>query len=280
MSQKQNIKLYNSLTNVSDEYIEEAVNAVLDKAIVKRKKIRYLVPLAACLILVFSAFTVLAKTSWGTRIIDMFTSRTESGPCYSESGYDLSVDIKKVPISQLQGDVRQVSEIIAEQFDNYEPWDSWYPGSWYKEFPSSAEAIAFVGLKSLESLDWNLKELNTSLSVTGNAEGELQSLDIETDYKVEDIRLQAYSRIYTENYTDEIIFGIRTTEDISFTEAYYTTDNGLQCHIVTSTALESGYLSKEGYVVKNGVLYSLHIAYLEKDAKQAEELMCQWAELF
>ena len=86
--------------------------------------------------------------------------------------------------------------------------------------------------------------------------------------------------LYTEDYEEDITYGSRTTEDVVFTESFYTTDNQLQCHIITSTALGSGYLMMDGYLVQDGILYNLHIAYLDKDAKQAEYLLYQWANLF
>lgn len=36
----------------------------------------------------------------------------------------------------------------------------------------------------------------------------------------------------------------------------------------------------EGYIVDEGILYSLNIAYQENDSTQAMELMHQWANLF
>jgi hypothetical protein len=43
--------------------------------------------------------------------------------------------------------------------------------------------------------------------------------------------------------------------------------------------LGNGYAAIDGYLVDSGILYNLHIAYLEKDAKPAKDLLYQWAEL-
>lgn len=279
MSKNECIKLYNCITNVDDIFIEEAEAVTAGNRTKRSLRVR-LLPLVACFILAFCTVTVFAATNWGTHIIDMFTSRTEPGSDFSESGYDLSIDIEKIPVKLLDGDIQEVPGIIIKQYENYKPYDSWYPGCWQKKFTSFTAAKKYVGLSSLKSLDWNLEEQSTILIVTGNVEGKLQILQLETDYQVVDIRLQAFSHIYTEDYDEEITYGSRTTEDIAFTEAFYTTDNQLQCHIIRSTALESGYLMMDGYMVQDGILYNLHIAYLDKDAKQAEELLYQWANLF
>ena len=273
-------KLYQSLTNISDEFIEEVMEASsANRDVAKKRKMRYLIPFAACFVLVFSAFSVLAETSLGTQVIDMFTLRNQSGGDYRESGYDLLVNVKKFPVSEL-GEVKQVSKIILKQIKEYEPWYNLDSHSWYKKYETSEEAIAFIGLESLQMPDWNLKEEETALSVHGDEKGKLDFLQMETDYQSEDIRLQAFANIYLKGYEEEITYGVRTTEEVSYREDYYTTVQEQQCHILTSTALESGYLCKEGYIVKDGVLYSLNIAYQEKDTRQAEKLMCQWADSF
>lgn len=272
-------KLYNSLTNINDEFIEEMLNASTKAVVVKKKRVKYFISVAACIVLIFSTVSVFAKTGWGTQIIDMFTSRKQGSGHYTESGYDLLVDIEKIPVRKL-GEVRQVSKIILKQISEYEPWESWLPTVWYQEYSTSREAIAFIGLKSLQELNWDLEEQGTSLTVRGNREGELRNLYIETNYETDNIRLQAFSHIYLEGYGENITYENRTTENVSYEETYYISKNDFRCHILTSTVLQSGYLCKDGYIVKDGVLYSLHIVYQEQDKEQAEELMCQWADLF
>lgn len=280
MSKKECKISYYGLRNVSDEFIEEAQNTITENKSAKRLLRVRLLLFVASFVLLFYTVTVFAYTGLGTSIIDIFTSRTEPGSDFSESGYDLSIEVEKTPMYLLKGEVQEVSGIIVRQFESYKLIDSWYPGSWQKDFSSSAAAREYVGLESLRLLDWNLEEQSTKLMVTGNDIGELLFLQLETYYQVGDIRLQAYSHIYTEDYDQEITYGSKTTEDIVFTESFYTTDNKLQCHIITSTALESGILMIDGYLVEDSILYNLHIAYLDKDTKEAEDLLYQWANLF
>lgn len=272
-------KLYRSLSNIDDEYIEEMMQTSSVIVPVRRKPTKYYIMIAACIILVLSTATVLAKTHWGTQLIDMFTSRRPGTGPYTESGYDLLVDIEKIPIHKL-GEVKQVSQEIRKQMAAYQPTQSWYPNSWSKKYASAEEAIDFIGLDTIQKLDWKLEEKHASLTILGANNGDIKHISLETRYQECDVRLQAYTQIYTENYKEQVTYGARATEELSFGESYYTTKNDLQCHIITSTAMESGYLGMDGFIVKDGILYNLHIAYQQQDADIAEDLLHQWAEQF
>lgn len=106
------------------------------------------------------------------------------------------------------------------------------------------------------------------------------SVSVETLYTVGDIRLQFFATIYTAHTDGEITVSTATTENVGFSEAFHTTESGKTLHVIAQTALESGYIGMDGYLVEGGVLYHLRIAYLEKDATEAADLLQQWADLF
>lgn len=270
-------RLANAMSYIDDDLISGAVMDTKNK-----KTGRWLKwgTAAACVCLLFGTITVFAATDLGTHMIDMFTSRTEPGSDYSESGYVLSADMKKVSANLFSGDIKEVSDIILQQIKDYSSYSSQSPGSWRKKFASSSEARAYIGFSPLQGLDWDLEEQSSELIVTGNEKGEIQALQLETDYQVGDVRLQAFSYIYTDKYENDITYGSVTTEAVEFRESFYTTEHQLQCHVITSTALDSGYMTMDGYLVQDSILYNLHIAYLEKDTEQAEDLLHQWANLF
>lgn len=278
MSKKEE-KLYRSLTNIDDEYIEEMLQSSVHMVTARKKPVKYYIMIAACIVLVLSTATVLAKSSFGTRLIDMFTSRRPGTGPYTESGYDLLVDVERIPVRKL-GDIKKVSEEIRKQIASYQPTQSWYPNSWYETYASSEDAIAFVGLNIIQKLDWKLEEKHASLTVLGANNGDIKHISLETRYQEGDVRLQAFTQIYTENYQEQITYGTRTTEDASFKESYYTTKKNLQCHIISSSALESGYLGMDGHIVRDGILYNLHIVYKQQDTELAEDLLHQWVEQF
>lgn len=236
--------------------------------------------IAACICLLIGSAAALAASGVGTRLIETFTSRTEAGSDYSESGFDLSVAIERMPADNLSEKIQQAGEAIKQQFKDYKPYDSWYPGCWRSDFVSRDEACEYIGLDRIKRPDCAWAEQSTTLNVLGNTDGQILNVDLETYYTVEDVRLQFFTEIYTENYNEEINVRVRTTEDVEFSESIYTAKSGVQCHVIDSSAMESGYLCMDGYIVDQGVLYELHIAYLEKDAKLAADLLHQWADAF
>lgn len=245
----------------------------------KRGRIRW-GAIAACICLLMGTITVMAVSGFGTKVIDFFTSRTEPGSDYSESGFTLSVEIEKVPVDALKGKIREVPAYIKEQFASYKPHMSWYPGHWQKTFESRNDAYDYIEFDGLKRLDWDLEEGQTTLNVLGERNGNILSVMVETHYTVGDIRLQFSSDIYTENANDEITTGAVTSEYVEYTESFYTTKNNKVLHVIEGTALESGYMGMDGYLVENGVLYTLRIAHLEKDTERAKDLLYQWADLF
>lgn len=244
-----------------------------------RGRIRWAV-LAACICLMLCAVTAVATSDFGTRLIESFTSRTEPGSDYNESGYKLHVEINKIPVAAMKGEIRDVPAFIREQFHSYKPFMSWFPGHWQRTFASRDEACDYIGFGKLKRLQWDLEETGTDLNVYGTNNGDVLSVMVETRYAAGDIRLQFFSKLYTEKYEGEITLGAITTEHTEFSESVHTTANHKRLHIIRQTALESGYLGLDGYLVEDGVLYNLHIAYLEEDAQQANELLYRWADMF
>ena len=244
-----------------------------------RRRIQWAI-LAACLCVMLCAVTAVATSGFGTRLIERFTSRTEPGSDYTESGYKLQVDVEKIPFSAMKGQIRDVPSFIREQFRVYKPYMSWFPGHWQKTFASRDEACDYIGFGKLKYPRWDLKETGTDLNVYGTDNGNVLSVMVETRYTAGDIRLQFFSKMYTEKYQGGITLSAITTEYAEFSESVRTTANHKRLHIIRQTALASGYLGLDGYLVEDGVLYNLHIAYLEEDAQQANELLHRWADLF
>lgn len=228
---------------------------------------------AACLCILLGATTVLAVTGLGTRLIRFFKSG-------EESGYELAAEIEKIPAEELKGEIREVPALIKEQFENYQPYMSQAPGYWEKDFETRDAACDYVGCSRLMRLQWEAKEEQTMLHVQGLESGDLTEVSVETWYDAGDVRMQLFSRIFTENLKDEITFFAATTEDVDFTESFHTTKSGRTVQVIEMSELASGYKSLDGYLVDNGVLYELSVIYQEKDAEQAKALLEQWAELY
>ena len=255
---------------VDPAYVEAAETAAKIK---KRGRIRWGVVAAACLCLVMGTTTVLAVSGLGTKLIRLFTSR-------SESGYELSAEIEKIPVKELKGEIQEVPALIRQQFASYQPFMNQAPAHWERDFAARSEACDYLGLDRLIRLPWDAEEDQTTLNVTGTENGDITYVSLETKYTENDIRFQFFAEIFTENMEDEITILTAAAEKIDFTESFPTTKSGKTFHVIKETAMESGYFGMDGYLVEDGILYNLHIAYLEKDAGRAEELLMQWADLF
>ena len=228
---------------------------------------------AAVLALLLLGCAVLAAGSFGTQLKSFFHSD-------EESGFDLSVAVEKAPAVALTGEIREVGDIFVQQFRDYSVFDSWYPGTWQAVFPTRDTACDFIGFDRLKRIDLGFAEEETILEVYGNEQGQILSADLETRYSVDGMNVQFFSSIYTENYEEEIVIGSRTTEDLAYEESVYSAAGHKQCRILSSSAMDSGYLCLDGYIVDDGVLYNLYIAYRSDDSAQAAELMQRWADLF
>ncbi len=274
---RQNIS--DAVSNISTRHIEEADGYTAKRAERKSVIAKWSIA-AACLCIVVGMTTVFAATGLGTRLINLFTSDTNHGSDFRESGFRLSVKAEKIPEEAFTGDIREVHDILIQQFENYNLLSSSFPGYWQKSFSSSEAARQYIGLDILKEVSLGLVERENTLAVLGDSGGRIHELILETDYTVGDIRMQAFSQVYSEYYEGDMTIGGSTTEYVEFTESFYTTARQKQCHVISGTAMESGYQTMEGYMVEDGVMYYLNIAFLEKDAEQSKELLHQWADQF
>lgn len=277
MTDRRSEKIFYALTDVNDEFVYEAMK--FENSITISKRMR-LIPIVACLVMLISGASIFAFTDLGTYLIESFTSRTEMGSDYSESGFDLEIDIDKVPVTSLSNEIQEVSDIIIQQFESTSIFSSWYPGHWQEKFESLSEAIDFIGYDKLVDINWNYAEEQVLLNVMGNEKGEILSVRLETWYLLDDIRLQSTLYLETEYSEDSPEYNLRSTESIEFKESFYSVNEHVKCHIITSSPLESGYLTMNGFLVKEDILYNLHVSFKAPDEKKAKELLHSWANLF
>lgn len=252
-------------------YVEAADAA---PGVKKKVRIGWRAALAACICLVLLAGTAAAVSGGRTWLVEIFGGRG------GETGYELGIDTGGIPTAELSENLQMVSAEIVRQFENYQPYSSWFPGHWMEKNFSSDEAWRFIGLESLRKPDWDLEEQYNNLNAYGDSEGKIDRILIDTGYQTGDIRLQAWAEIRTENFKGEPRLRSITEPGVHFEETSRTTPGGSRCQIISSSANERGYLILEGYLVENDVLYQLHIAYQEPDAARAEELLYQWADMF
>lgn len=263
-------QLLQCLGDVDEGYI---LDVVPEMVITRHRRSGWKRVLVCAAVISLLAVTAFAASGLGTRLVEVFSNE-------NESGFRMAAEVEKFPVDAFTGEVREASDVIQQQYAAYSPHESWSPTDFHREFASSEEARDYLGFDKLKSLNWVLEEKFTSLHVYGDVGGQLNMITLETDYQVDDIRIQTFSYIYTEYYEADVVTGTAAAERLEFEESYYSTQNGKQCHIITSSAMESGWLGIEGYLVDDGVLYWVNVAYLEKDAVQAKALLHLWADQF
>ena len=209
----------------------------------------------------------------GTKMTDQWKKDVQ----HEDSGYTLEINMSKTPLSNIKGEIAEISTIIKDNYEEYELWSSILPGHWYKEFESSQEAMEYIGLSNLHSLNWNLKENNTGITAFGNSNGEIEYIILENSYEIDSIRLQATATIYTDKYSQKLTTGASTTENLEFYDSYLCTENHMRYQVVGSTELDSGVYMQDAYLVSDDVLYRIHFTYEEDEMETVNELMYEWA---
>lgn len=236
---------------------------------------------AACLCLLLAGAALAAVCGgFGTHLVEWFTSRTEAGSDLTESGYDLSVEIRRIQVSELTGEVTGVGAEIRAQYQQWNLASSQYPGHWQRRFDSAEEAADFIGFSELQCPDWPESVLGVSRSEcvrrSKRAIASAHSADLPPGGG--NPHPGVHHPVHRQMEQEEIITGVRTTQPQGYEESFYTTADGALCQVIASTPLESGYAGLDGYLVSDGVLYHLHLSFQQTDAARAEQLLHQWAE--
>ena len=269
-----------TLGDIRPEWLAEAETVGAPRRPAHRRKMRIAVLVAACICLICSSAAVLAASDAGTKLLSFFTDRREDGSDLVESGYDLSVSVEQFPTDAFSEALLDTGAVIVQQCREHTLYSSAVPGLLKIDFATRADACAFIGLDRLIRPDFPLAAGETTLSILGSAAGEIESLHLETSARDGDIRLQFFTEIYTEHHDGDFTLLARSTEHLEWRESFYTTRSGKSCHIIESSATESGYAGTDAYLVDGGILYQLHLAYRADDAQRAEELLHSWADCF
>lgn len=198
--------------------------------------------------------------------------------------YRISYDADRVPVAQLSEEVRALKDVILQQCEEYTPVMSTVPTSVYRYFDDVKEAERFVGCDRLLFLAPDGVEEETTVTVHGDYDGNIRYVSVWTRYGADDLRITAITQLYTEYYDGETSFGGADAQGRLYEESSYLTAQGLECHIVESRPTAEGYdfCSLDGYLVVDGISYSLHVSYPggDTDKALALTLLQDWADQF
>ena len=268
-------ELLKKINDIDADLLEAA-----DRPAEKRRRIRWILPVAACLTALL-IIPVLANSS-------IFTVKklTVKG----QDGYVITASLTRIPSEQLTGAIREASAIIREQFKTFPMWSNQSPDMYYRQFATQQEAADYVGYEGLVIPCFPYGSSETTVSVRGTADGTVTEVGIDTRNVQEDVRVCVCSQLFTEDCTQTEWELLQTDAsgvvempgDVSLTYAWdtMTTAGGETCQVISSSALPSGYRMMQGYLQKDSVLYWIHLAFREPDAARAEEILHAWADSF
>lgn len=270
-----NEQLLRALGDVDEAFIAEAAPQASPR---RKRRIRWL-PAAACLVLVFTlSVTALAFTEAGVRFREYVRSIWEPG--LVETGYNVDIYLEKYPESVFTGQVREAGPVIRQQILNYKSYMSQLPNIMYRRFDTAAQAMEYLGCAPLAMPDCGFTETGSTVSVYGDQQGNMLQVSLETGYEYQELRMQAFARVYTTLYDGDIGTGARDLDGDSYWEGAYTTDDGQECLVMYSADGYGTYETVDGYIVVDNIFYNLHVIYHDGQRAQAEEALYRWLDWF
>ena len=258
--------------NILEAMNETEVTEIKDMSKKKNKNRYRRVAALVALFLVVSGTTVFATTNLRVDIINMFSNE-------EESGYDVNLDIEPIAFADIKGEVRELSTVFIKNFTVDNPTSNVYPGSYSRKFDSLETMAEYIGCDNLFLPEWTEKP-ECVLEVNGNEEGKIEWICTEVGYENTSCSMQIFSTIYTEDYKDEFMVGLRAASYESYEESDYRSSNGINWKIVTADGLEEDNVAKEGYAVIDNVLYNVHIVYAQKDEETAVKQFYEYLDLY
>ncbi len=268
--------LLEKINGIDADLLEEA-----DRSVSQRRRLRWVIPVAACLALLL---VVPALANNNPFAVKKLTLR-------GQDGYVITASLPKLPGRQLTGAIREAPAIIREQYKNYVTWSSKSPDEYNRTFATAQEGVDYVGYKGLVVPYFPYDSSDTAVSIRGKEDGTVTEVVIETRNVQEDVRVQVFSRLFTQDcpQTEQELLqtdadgAVELPEpDVVLSYVWDTMDTacGETCQVLSSSALPSGYRTLQGSLQKDGVLYQIHLAFREGGQQRAQEILRTWADSF
>lgn len=194
-------------------------------------------------------------------------------PNDAERGIPVNVTVEKLPLSSVSDSVSGASTALKEQYQNASLYPEVRPGTVEYGFTTLDKGLEFIGLDSIKKFDLGLTERASKVRVTGRENGDITSIELDTQYWGSTLRAQLSSSVYTTFYDGEY----KVNADPNGTDSVITTKSGDQLHVIKASG-SGEYSGMTGYIVKNDVLYSLYAAYAQGCEDEAVKLFEKWAE--
>lgn len=265
-----------AMGQIDEELVEEA-STVHAKKKTKKKTKKKSLGWVAFITLAFICIlggTTIASSDLGKIIFSIFSKE-------DESGYQVEVEMKNFSMDDFKGDVIEVEDLIRKQIAEYEPYMSWFPTHWQGKYESSQQVVEYLGLEALKNPEWYMEEKEVTLDIYGNRSGKFEQIRMEIWYVEDGVSIQSYADILTKYADgDKIEMNHIMDSNIEHKCSSYMNLNGKECTIVTSAKNANAYWGKDGYVVVDGILYSIHISYRTGQEEQVTEIMKKWLDRY
>ena len=194
------------------------------------------------------------------------------------NGYEVSAKISRIPMKKITGKVNEASEIIPEQYKNYKPYSSMFPGSFYKDVSSAEEAAAYIGYDRLQTPSFPYDHTdNFQVAVVGDPKGRLSQIQIMQDCVTEKVTAQNWTTLFTEYY-DKDVFELKSVANLQTEMSEFTTGQGLRCIVFEGIPEVTTRKFITAYITTGDVVYMCHSAFNAPDQAEAEKIIHDWAE--
>lgn len=263
-------EMLEALSYIDDELVEEA-KMEIGLQPVKKKSYNWAAVIIVALFFVVGGTAVAVSGKGKFSFADFFAA--------PEKGYIIQMDMERFARSDFKGEVLEVEGFIRKQIAEYEPYMSQMPNHWIGKFDSLEEVDLYLGLEAFINPEWYMEEQGVTLSIRGDEQGQFEHISIDTIYQAEDMIMQSFVHIMTEN-TDDDTFSLSNITQNRHLAVPYTNENGNECMIIGSTTAAGGYWTKDGYVVVDGILYYAHVAYKTGQEEQAIQILREWLDMY
>lgn len=208
-------------------------------------------------------------------------------------GFHAEFELSRYDWSAFKGDIKNVGEIVSEQYAAFTPAPMFsniavVPGCFSVSFDTYKDAAAYVGLDALKTVRFPFGD-ECTVAVYGESDGRIKTVDIESQYVVNVSEnpevLTGFMKVHilTENSGETTVlagsdWGDYDPGSIEFGE--FNTSTGVLCQYAEVGIGERTRQLIEGYVLSDGILYSLSISFEDGKRDEALGLVKSWAEEF
>ncbi|MBO4878867.1 MAG: hypothetical protein J5544_01250 [Clostridia bacterium] len=268
-------EIFEKLNDLDPELIESEPKAKGQRHIGGRR-IAWIAA-AACLVFILGGTTAYAAQRF-------FNVKKYETP--DENGYILNTEIMKIAESELCGEIREAKTIIPEQYKTFPIYSNISPDYFQRNFPDQRSAHAYVGYSKLREQRLPVESGDTNVIVMGSRDGEIETVQIQTNVYRDDVIVNAFAILVTEySATEDYTIGTfwRNEDNPGMTAEFeeFTAADGSVCQVVRSVDDEGTAWTIAGYIVKDGVTYQLHIVPRSAEMRSnAMRFLHEWADAF